>query len=97
MIGESNLFQAPLFPHRGAAPNRPGVEKRGGKVRLWSANGQAALSYAQRRRWQGGGGIGGHLDALKLKSEVAAAALKAVTSPFAPAASQDTDVKGNVM
>ena len=46
----------------------------------------------------GGGGVGGlHLDALKLKSEVAAAALRAVTSPFASAASQDTDVKGNVM
>ena len=47
----------------------------------------------------GGVGIGGHLEALKLKSEVAAAALKAVTtaSPFAAPASQDNgDVKGNV-
>merc|ERR1719264_1201533 len=30
--------------------------KKGGKVRLWSAHGQAALSYAQRRRWEGGSG-----------------------------------------
>ena len=38
------------------------------------------------------------MDALKLKSEVAAAALRAVSSPFAVSAGQDnTDVKGNVM